>query len=628
MTLIKIYLTLLILGLSAPSLGAKSLEWQKIELEKDIRVQYENVINSVIERDKFFINVEVKYNDPGMPRFKDLNEDQFKISDVKFDDSKGDYIAFSKIGLEVPVLGKSFQDNQRHLKELYRFNESYDLFKNLQSIDVKINVDESLPPATLDNLKKITDRINLSFLNFIPNVAIQKVNLSDGVPKIETKPKEAGYTFKDFLELLGKFGNAIGMILTVLLLGFVAFKLLKMYMDFVERMKALEKPAEEAQDEKEDEREQAFPDQHSVAEEVTADEEIKIGIERFERLMELNLQQAVFIIKKWVNQGDEESRLALTAIAQQFENEKLKSLYSDLEISARNLWNKFIGSHLEAPELLRANKIISEAVVKELVAGSPVDDLELLDIMLDMSSESVKQYITKNEKYGPMLSNLISPNILAEVMNELSPEEVDLVVSQSIDVDQSKLMSEITSFKEDLRVFCNKFKSNPFGQKIADIINDVSLEKELILYKYLLSQGSIADLRSAAKNCIPSNLIFALPASLTKFLMNDYPMKKKVELLAVYDEDQREEVLDMIADKGSNVREMIQMELNLILDDELQLQRLSRKVDHIKMDYVKFSRDALKNNEEHQEVIDDVVEQWLSDLGGHANEHSQVSHTA
>ena len=139
----KILLTLILL-ISNFAFAAKSLEWQKIELERDIRNQYEQVLLSVTERKNFLVRSEVKYSDPGMPRFNDLNEDNLRISDISFDESKGDYIAFSKIGLEVPVLGKAFRDNQRQLKEMYRYNESYDIFKNIQSLDVQITLNSIL----------------------------------------------------------------------------------------------------------------------------------------------------------------------------------------------------------------------------------------------------------------------------------------------------------------------------------------------------------------------------------------------------------------------------------------------------------------------------------------------------
>ena len=68
---------------------------------------------------QYMVEVEVKVNDPGPPNFDDMQKVGLKVSDVDFDDSKGDYIAFSKIGLEVPVIEKYHNDNQQKLKELH-----------------------------------------------------------------------------------------------------------------------------------------------------------------------------------------------------------------------------------------------------------------------------------------------------------------------------------------------------------------------------------------------------------------------------------------------------------------------------------------------------------------------------
>lgn len=597
------------------ALAAKSLEWQKIDLEKDIRTQYEKVISSIIERDKFFVNVEVKYTDPGMPKFQDLNEDQFKISDVKFDDSKGDYIAFSKIGLEVPVLGKSYKENQRYLKEMYRFNESYDLFKNLQSIDVKINIDENIQDLTFNNIQKVSESVRLSYVNFVPAVGFNKVNLSDGLPADTIAPKEESFSAKDLVELLGRFGNAIGMIITVLLIGFIAFKLLRMYMEFMERLRAMALPKEEKEEEDDKDQDSVGPGALPQNELPSMDEDQEVvGIDRFEKLLELNEDQALFIVKKWIAEPSAESKLALTAVAQQLNNDSLKILYSNLSTDKRNDWNSYIEGHLESNELTKANKIVSEAVIKELVAGSPIDDLELLDLILGMNSVSVKEYIVTNKEFGPLLSNLISPKLLAEVMNELDSDEVDNVIGNSIEVKHNDIVDKISNFKTDLKKFCKRFETNPFGKKISEIVSDVSIEKELILYKYLLTNGNIEDVRNAAKKCIPSNLVLKLPAKITKFLLNDYQMKKKVELIAILGDDEREEILDVIAEKGSSVREMLQMELNLVLDDELVLKRLNRRADEIKMDYINFTRSALAVNTEHTEQIEDFINEWIATL--------------
>src|SRR5690606_36377931 len=114
-----------------------SLSWQKISLEEKIQRRYNGILASVLNDKQFPDDVEVSVNDPGQPNFDNNNkEGGVRVSDLTMPESSGDYIAFSKMGLEVSVLDKIFDDSKTNLMNLYRYHESYDLFKNLDSIKV------------------------------------------------------------------------------------------------------------------------------------------------------------------------------------------------------------------------------------------------------------------------------------------------------------------------------------------------------------------------------------------------------------------------------------------------------------------------------------------------------------
>src|SRR5690606_22463912 len=116
----------------------QNLSWQKLELEEKIQAKVRQNLRNVLEPSQYFLEVEVSYNDPGMPNFDDMKRKTAKVSDIAFDESKGDYIAFSKVGLEVPVVEEFGIDHQAKLKEMYRYMESFDIFKNVA--DVKLNI--------------------------------------------------------------------------------------------------------------------------------------------------------------------------------------------------------------------------------------------------------------------------------------------------------------------------------------------------------------------------------------------------------------------------------------------------------------------------------------------------------
>ena len=216
------FISFLNVGLASPS-----LEWQKLRLEEKIMSEIDSSVSGLLERNQYFIDVNIDYSDPGMPNFDDLEKTGLKVSDIDFDKSSGGYIAFSKVGLEVPVLEKYNQENQRKLKELYRFNESYDLFKNIEAIGVSVFLSDSLDEALISKVKKVTNSLRLAYGDVTASFTFEVLPLENKIPTV-IKPKE-GMSLKDILNFIARFGNAIGLILATLLFGIVTYLLMKKY---------------------------------------------------------------------------------------------------------------------------------------------------------------------------------------------------------------------------------------------------------------------------------------------------------------------------------------------------------------------------------------------------------------
>lgn len=607
LNLVKLFFFVFVLFLG--SAQGKGLEWQKIELEQTIKSQYQEIISPLLKRNEYYLQVVVKYSDPGMPNFDDLNQDTFKVSDVKFDDSKGDYIAFSKVGLEVPVLGKAFKENQKKLKEMYRYNEAYDLFKNFQSIDVTLSISDAVSSAKVDIVRNIVESYKLSFSNFVPKISVKKIKMS------ELKDRNKVQSTFDIFDFIGKFGNAIGMIITVLLLGLVAYKLLKMWMDFMENLKSLENQKEESNPQEEP-KDDTNEEEESVLDQQVSEEQVDQieGFERFEKLLELNPQQSILLAKRWIKQGDNDSRLALNAIAQQLDTDKLDILFDGLSSQEREIWNTSIQGFLEGEKLLEANLIISEGVIKELVGGSAISDFELVDIILSMNVDMVRGYIVKNKEYGSFLCNLINPSLISDLLNDLEVDEMNEIITNSLSLDMKKLENNMVKFKKDLSDYCNEAKIKPFNYKLLQVVSDISAEKEAMLYRFIAKNTSRSEIIAAASRNIPSELIYDLPDSCLKVIMQNYPMEKKVNLLSSIDEDKQQRLLNSFTVEGSNAREMIDMELEAIKENELQFKRVQLNKDNIWSEFVSYVRVAIENDETIGAEALHVVEQWVSTL--------------
>lgn len=615
---------------AAGAANAKSLEWQKLELERAIEDKYSRALEGPLKPSEFIVKARVEYSDPGMPNFKDLNKNKFKISDLSFDDSKGDYIAFSKVGLEVPVVGNFREENQQRLKELYRYNESFDLFKNIESVSVDVSVSDRAPEEKFEIAKIVAERVQFAVGEFTPNVRVEKIKLEQApvAPKkaeLEKKKKEEEAKkekigLKEILEFIGKFGNAIGLILAVSLLGLLAFKLLKMYMEFMEKLKSMEEPPAAKKDEENDkDKESPFKGPFDSGQEDSGDEDLDPpSFERFQRLLELNSRQAATLVKKWLAEENEENNLALTGAAQQLNHEGMEAIFKSLNINERQRWNSRITGFLGPEELKEANKVISQSVVKELVGGAYIDDNEVVDLILSMDIDSVKDYIERG-KHGAALVNLLNPDVVAGILNELGQDQVNKVVLDSLNFNFSQLKENLEDFKADLRSFASS-DENPFNSTLMNIVSEVDPDKEGLLYQHLARHAKHSDLIRAAKKSLPSELVFELPAELLKLAMGSYSTNKKVALLASLEDEERTRLMSSFLEPGTNAYEMIKMELEVLQADELRLKRLKNDKDALWKSFLAFIRETIRANEEFAGDIDLLVKQWAKNFASSQEE--------
>jgi hypothetical protein len=598
----RLFLILIFMISSALSKG-QSIEWQKIELEELITSKYSRALSGVLDRDEFLVKTEVKYSNPGMPNFKDLNKDQYKVSDIEFDESKGDYIAFSKVGLEVPVVGKAYKENQNRLKELYRFNESYNLFKNIEEINVKVVVSKIISESKIKVVNNITKNLDVNIAGFTPKVEVVKEDIALAI----REDRNGGIGASEVLAFIGKFGNAIGLILAVLLFGFLLQKSLKMYMEFMERLKANEQPAPEAQEEKDDKSDSpgmpmpGMPDAESGK---------PASFKSFLQLLEMNQEQCAILVKRWLKSEDDNAKLALTGIAQQLETKDLATLFKHLNTEEKEMWNSSLKGYLDSDDLLKANKLITEGVVKEIVGGSTVSDFEVIELILSMNFTSIKEFILKGDKNSSILANIVNPDVLAKLLSDLDVQTMEGVIANSMKFNYQDL-DNLDGFKAELQKFASVSKASPFNSKLITVIKDISPEKETTLYKYLVKGNSIGEITNIAIDKFPSDLMLQLPEDFLKSCMQAYPMQNKIKLLASLAEDQRNNLMNTFLEEGSSGKEMIMMELETIQGDELEQKRIEKDSEKIWSEFLDFGRKKLAVNKNHREEAQQILENWL-----------------
>ncbi len=612
-------LIFLILTLFIPFLASAQtpLSWQKVELEEKILVKVKSNLRNVLEPNQFLVEVEAKINDPGMPNFDDIIKKGSKVSDVRFDDSKGDYIAFSKVGLEVPVVEEWHRDHQQKLKEMYRFGESYDLFKNLEDVNINVYLSDQLKPEQADIAKNIVNNLKFPLGDIKPkvNVSSIKLELKKVVPnpadeaKKKEKPEDK-LTLKDILDFISRFGNALGLVLATIILAVSAWMLMKKYFELKKDMVDAEK-AQKAEEEKSQE--------EAVAEAEVVPEAIphfvlssKENFERLRTFIKTQPHESTVMLKNWINTPSDMNQLALRATAQQLTDEELLSLFTSLTDHERELWRGSLDSFLSEEKIAEGNQFISEEVVRTMIDPGKVKDIELIDLVLSLPLDIACKYVVERAEHGKVLMNLITPAQITKILNKLTEKQASQVISHSLEFDFVGIEDGFSAFKADLKEFLNAQKQRPFNAKIMQMVGDFNPLKESMLYSFLAKSGLVDDMIHIAKNNIPFDCIIRLPKEMVKDFMQAYPMNKRVQFLSVCDEDMKQDYLKMFAEEGSTARQMIDLEFENLNSDKGAAARLSMQKDMIVKEFVMYVRDYITAHKELEQDVEFTVMDWVT----------------
>jgi hypothetical protein len=611
----KLIFTFFVFLISLTALAQTPLSWQKVELEDKILIKVKSNLGNVLDTNKFMVEVEAKVNDPGMPNFEDIVKKGSKVSDVKFDDSKGDYIAFSKVGLEIPVVEDFHKDNQQKLKEMYRYGEAFDLFKNLEDVKINVFLSDMLKPGEIEIAKNVVNNLKFPLGEIKPKINFTTIKLEEKkipIPLVDPKKKpeekpEEKLSLKDILDFISRFGNALGLICATIILGVSAWLLMKKYFQL---KKDLEDSAKEEQKAEE------------VVPEVTVEEVVPELVpqfmlssqENFERLrnfMKSQPKDSTLMIKEWINSSNENNQLALRAVAQQLTDEELITLFSGLNDQERELWSANLDNFLDEENIAKANLHISEEVVRTMIDPGKIKDIELIDLVIGLPLDLACRYVVEKTESGKVLMNLITPAQITKILNRLPEKDANVVLANSLDFDFVGVQDNFMGFKKDLKDYIALQKQRPFNSKIMQMVGDFNPLKETLLYSFLAKSGMQEEMLKTAKANIPFDCIARLPREIIKDLMQSYPMVKKVQFLSVCDETMKQDFLKAFAEEGSTARQMLNLEFDSLNADKASVSRLQLQKDMVVKEFVVFTRQYVSAHKEIEQDIEFAVSDWI-----------------
>ena len=122
-----------------------------------------------------------------------------------------------------------------------------------------------------------------------------------------------------------------------------------------------------------------------------SDEKLLVnGVERFETFLKNQKNEAVLMIKKWINSGTDQENLALRSIVQLLNNDDLIVIFNSLHQEERDKWKSLLGDSLDDSEISQASAFISSEIIKDILVPSEIDDVEAADLLLKLSLKQLQ----------------------------------------------------------------------------------------------------------------------------------------------------------------------------------------------------------------------------------------------
>jgi hypothetical protein len=697
----------------APSTAnSYSLDWQRIELEKNIRQKIDDVMLPLLSHKEYLVDIEIVTNRPEKPKFiggagnkdgakadgtvdgaaieddpkkkeeqKDLAtkakkpeeekrvKPKIKPRDVTPDQLPTDYIVFSKLGLEAPLIDdfdnfkretiikevvfrgkspsgsdnsaaknakhlRSLNESQKqkiirlnskidlmkrdqegaHFEQLWKFQESRDLFRQIKNVAIVVSVDEKIVTASRTLIEEVLSNLNFNLGSINPNIMVKYMPFMIK-KEHEAQDKLQQMNLNEILNWLAKFSNMIGLIIATFVLGALAYLLLKRYEE-MDKSAAAAAAAESAKDSAGQESAASGGGSGGPSDgDTSGDFAGEHGLERFCNYFKRAPDEAILLVKKWINFAEDDEKNALRLIVQELDHEVLASLFERLEVEERARWKSFLSKAVPESQIPTYTRYISNQVIEDIILPQSIKDPELCDLLIKITPESASGLIEAYPNYAKILFNIVNTKIVARILNSIDDRQVTDLLNQSITFDINTVDQYVDGLKDKLLQFVENKCDSPFLEKILLLIPMLNPDRELTLYRTLAESEKVDEIADVAKNAYPADLIPNLPGELLTIIMREYPMNNRIELLESMSDTKTKEIfMAAFASPGSKARDIYEYEVETRRND-IEFQNLIRKEsERLWKDFIDHARVIVKRERRFKAILEMHLEKWISAL--------------
>ncbi|PIK14830.1 hypothetical protein [Halobacteriovorax sp. JY17] len=584
---------------------------------------------------------------------------QIKFDDVNPAEESEDIVTFSKFGIQAPLVDdfKDFQpdgkivltmqssddgsrikklkeefqrkeDDFKHklreiqsannispVEQMWKYNNSVDVFKNLKAVNITIRLSTALSLEVKQAVKNYVNSIRFNLGKVIPVIKFENALLGadTNIPTREDKIKE-------ILNYFGKFSTLIGVLVGMILLGFIGKSLINKFFELsAAQSNAQTVKLEGQQDHNKDDDDSSEPGAPVIGGEAGGAGDLTgeyCGVERFKSYSKTSAKDAALLVKGWLQLNTKQSQSALRALVQQLENVDLSEVFSMLTDRERNEWKDLLNKPLSTAELASANKYISNEVVQRIIIPNVITDPETYDLIIRIRPEQVSELIEKKPEISSVLLNVLNTTFLNKVLSHCDEEKRGKIVDSAFEVREQDIINSQDKLKEVLQEYVQTFDKIPFIDKVITILPDASLDIELSLYEKLHKNTSVKRIKEVGMLSFPSFLIERFDEKNLKAILSEYDLEKKVKMLLTADEDIKKKFMDIYAPSGSKANDLLSLEFENYEKDERELEKLMNDKDAHWKSFVDYVRKRIVKDKELLNAAEEAIDTWTHSLGG------------
>lgn len=623
------------------------IEWQAIKLQESIENKVGRSLNPIIDKDEYIIEVKIGIDkdlaeDPSSKKLtKTTVSKKVKFSTAELPKDGDDFVIFNKLGLEAPIIGDEPIETQTSESELAQkamieMSERFNLFNFMNTIDIKLTFDKSLPKATKENIKKIVNGLSFNVRDVVPQINIQYIDLKDSLvknklaagalgkdSKVDNKNDITGLPKTSFSERFKNLDIMLGLIISSVILGVIALMISKngSKVEAVQENENTDTSEETVEEKVEDlpvEEELLESEENDMSIDLsqTDVQTVKINqtLERFRKVVNIHYNDTVLMLKNWIKVSKEQEIMALRGLVETLEDNELKELFKALTHDERSTWKMNLDGEMTKPELSKAFAYINNQIIHMMMVPSLIDDYEICDLLLDLSPEIAAKFCMEHPALGVVFANVLSANTIGEMFKIMPYEMTAQIIEESAYFQRDEIVALMPVLKEKLIAVKNQREKPPFIKRIVDILPTTRPEIEKKLYATLLKHMSLEDAKETAMKILPWEIVSQLPDTVFKDLVSGLPMDFQVQYF-ISQGEKREQELSRFASKGSKGREMIDVELAVVLKNEVLVKRIEGdRKNHIQAQFVDYARKYMSTSPEAQKEVAPLIMDWFTDI--------------